>query len=57
MKTIITLSLSLLFAMPTMANETTKGFNYAKHNKAKKRRQFLNRTFNLNNCKHYKQHK
>lgn len=57
MKTIITLSLSLLFAIPTMANETTKGFNYAKHNKVKKRRKFLNRVFNLNNCKHYKQHK
>jgi hypothetical protein len=56
MKTII-IALSIMFALPTLANETTKGFNYAKHYKAKKRRQFLNRVFNLNNCKHYKQHK
>lgn len=59
MKTIITLSVSLLFAISTMANENRpiKGFDYAKHNKAKKRRHFMNRVFNLNNCKHYKQYK
>lgn len=56
MKTII-ITLSLLFAMPILANESAKGFNYAKHYKAKKRMKFFNRVFNLNKCKHYKQHK
>ena len=56
MKTII-ITLSLMFALPTLANETTKGFNYAKHNKHKRRKHFINRVFNLNNCKEYKQHK
>ena len=53
MKTFI-ITLAIMFALPSMANENNKGFNYAKHNKAKKRRHFMNRVFNLNNCKHYK---
>ena len=56
MKTFI-ITLAIMFALPSMANESPKGFNYAKHYKSKKRRHFLNRVFNLNNCKHYKQHK
>lgn len=56
MKTII-ITLSLLFAMPILAHKGTKGFNYAKHYKAKKRKKFMNKVFNLNKCKNYKQHK
>ena len=56
MKTIL-IALSLMFALPTLANEPPKGFNYSKNNKMKKRKKFMNRVFNFNNCKHYKQHK
>ncbi len=58
MKTII-IAIAVFFALPTMANENRprKGFDYAKHNKHKRRKHFMNRVFNLNNCKEYKQHK
>lgn len=58
MKTII-ITLALMFALPTLANENRpkKGFDYAKNNKHKRRRHFMNIVFNSNNCKHYKQHK
>ena len=40
---------------PKHPKPSTSGFNYSKHYRKQHRTKVLNRIFNLNGCKHYKQ--